>query len=147
MSILDTRLQNLQLLIHEHGSQAALARAMKKNAVNINQFCSGTRKVGEAAARGIEKALGLPIGWLDSPRTSATPSSQFPTEAWAQLDSGAQSFLLTAIDFFRLSSGTTHDELALLSAYKACAPDARAIVLSVAQAQAAQSGKTRRVRK
>lgn len=48
-----------------HGNQAELARAIKRSPGQVHQWVKGHRKIGDAGARHIEMALGLPQGWLD----------------------------------------------------------------------------------
>lgn len=136
MTISDVRRQNLQLLIEKHGSQAALARATKKPAAFIAQLRSGIRNLGEAASRDIEKSLGLSRGWFDEPRNVQGPPSTFPEADWNQLSPDARRLVLAIVDHLRTSS--QQDEMLLLEAFRACSPEARAVVLSVAKAQANQ---------
>jgi len=138
MSISDVRRQNLKLLAEQHGGQAGLSRATGKAPAYISQLFTGLRNLGEAGSRNLERSLGLPNGWLDCPRTASESLAPFPSDAWAQLGPEARSLILTIVEFFRLNGGLTNsDEAQLISAYRACSPEARAVVLSVAHAQAA----------
>ncbi|WP_052393566.1 S24 family peptidase [Mycoavidus cysteinexigens] len=47
------------------GSQAAMARALKRSPSQIHQWLSGHRMIGDAGARHIEMTLGLALGWMD----------------------------------------------------------------------------------
>lgn len=62
-----TRLDKVKLLINEKfgGNQTDFSRAIKKSPAQINQWLNGYRNIGDAAALNIEKALGLPQGFLD----------------------------------------------------------------------------------
>lgn len=62
-----TREEKVRQLIAEsfNGNQANFARAISKSAAQVNQWLNGYRSIGDAVALQIEKALNLPIGWLD----------------------------------------------------------------------------------
>jgi len=136
MAITDIRRQNLKLLAEQHGGQAGLSRASGKSPAYINQLFSGLRNLGEASSRDIERTLALPSGWLDCSRTASEALAPFPQDTWAKLGPESRSLILTVVDFFRLNgSASNADETELLNAYRACSPDARAVVLSVAKAQ------------
>lgn len=62
----DVRLSRLRDLLAEHGGRrVALSARIKKSAVQISQWLSGYRTITEETARSIEKAAGLPPGWMD----------------------------------------------------------------------------------
>jgi len=59
------RMENLQRLVDDHGSQAAFARVYGCGESFISQILSGSRNIGEILARDIEAKFALPHGWLD----------------------------------------------------------------------------------
>ena len=69
----DIRLENLQRVIDEHfnGVKRKLALAMGVQAAQISRVFSenpATRKaLGDSMSRAVERAAGLPEGWLDNP--------------------------------------------------------------------------------
>lgn len=58
----------LKRLIDERfgGNQADFARSIKRQPAQVNQWLTGYRAIGDAGARNIELAIGLPIGFFDS---------------------------------------------------------------------------------
>jgi SOS-response transcriptional repressor LexA len=73
------RLQNLELLVHEAGSAAQLARLVQTNSSYLSQIRqrmptpSGTpRGVGDQLAEKLERGMGKPEGWMDQPHTAST---------------------------------------------------------------------------
>lgn len=87
----DVRRQNLRTLIRERfdGVNAALCRATGKNANLINLILSNNesirRNMGEKLAREIEVSLGLPAGWMDTPREGG-PVDRVTTVPIVRLD-------------------------------------------------------------
>jgi hypothetical protein len=66
MNIDDIRRHNL-LLIAEHKSRASIAKiAGYRDAVYINQLCTGHVSFGSRTARKLEASLNLAPGWFDS---------------------------------------------------------------------------------
>jgi plasmid maintenance system antidote protein VapI len=53
------------------GTQAKLARAIKRSDAQINQWLSGYRAIGDGGAHLIETKLGLPQGWMDQDHQSS----------------------------------------------------------------------------
>lgn len=68
MDIHEVRKQNLALLIRERfdGKQRRLADAIDRQPDYISRVLKGTKNVGEAFARHVEKSLKLPPGTLDN---------------------------------------------------------------------------------
>ena len=65
-----TRICNLMLAIQENpeNTQAAIARALELEPSYISQMVNQHRRIGGRMARKIEKKLGKPVGWLDTPQ-------------------------------------------------------------------------------
>ena len=95
MTIHETRLARLQILLREHGSVAALNEALgwPRTDVKLMQIKnenqrSGRGKVyqmGDAMARSIEQSLAKPRGWMDTPPSYAEMSGQQDPRAKLQL--------------------------------------------------------------
>jgi hypothetical protein len=140
MTILEVRHKNFLLLVEQHGGQAALAKATGKAPAYISQLTTRIRNLGEASSRGIERALGLPQGWFDTPHTPAESSTPFPVEAWDSLPPHARTLILSILEFFRVNGATgTEQEEALLRTFRSCSTQAREVVLAVASAQSTQA--------
>lgn len=73
-TVKEIRIENLKSLISSHGSLAALADAIGKAPAVVSQMHTG-RYFGEKSARDIERALNLPLGYMDneSPDEGANP--------------------------------------------------------------------------
>jgi transcriptional regulator len=78
-TIEETYREKLKILIHEFGSQAALARQIDKSPAQINQWLHGTtgasgkpRSFKAETARLIERKTGKPAGWFDQPASGTT---------------------------------------------------------------------------
>lgn len=87
------RREHLLTLIEQAGTMKALADRTKTDSSHLSQIKNGTREMGEAVARRIERALGLPAESLDRPGrlplSAAEPSSEYrsgvPVVGTAQL--------------------------------------------------------------
>ena len=74
-TIEETRLSRLLMLIEEYGSVAALARKLKVDDAQVNQWkkqygdskTGKPRAIGSISARKIEEKTGKPRGWMDQP--------------------------------------------------------------------------------
>lgn len=75
LAVQEIRQKNLEVLIREAGSSAALAKRMKSDASYVSQLKGGHRGIGDKAARKLERATNKPYGWLDSEHR----------DAWGQL--------------------------------------------------------------
>ena len=62
----EIRQLNLKKLELKHGSQVVLAEILELSPARVNHLLTGQRKIGEKAARKIEKLLNKPNGWMDS---------------------------------------------------------------------------------
>lgn len=81
MTIHETRLARLQMLLREHGSTANLNEALgwARTDVKLMQIKNENKRsdrgkvyqMGDAMARLIEQRLGKPRGWMDTPPTYA----------------------------------------------------------------------------
>lgn len=79
MSIRDTRLANLKLLVAESGSVANLGRASGVNATYLRQVLRGdmgkhrrtARQLGDAAVERLEDGCFKPRGWMDETHAAA----------------------------------------------------------------------------
>lgn len=60
------------------GNQAEFACAIKRSPAQVNQWLSGHRAIGDAGARIIELALGLPSGYFDSSNTKLEAALRTP---------------------------------------------------------------------
>ncbi len=72
------RRQNMALLVAEHGGQAAVAARIGRDRNQVYQWVlpeesKAARGIGDAMAREIEAAFGLPVGWMDAEREEAEP--------------------------------------------------------------------------
>jgi transcriptional regulator with XRE-family HTH domain len=72
MDIKDIRLKNLEKLIAKEESATVFANKVDISPSQLSQIRNPkySRSVGNAAARKIEKACGLPYGWMDKLETS-----------------------------------------------------------------------------
>lgn len=74
-TVKETRRKNLLALIGDQkGAQALLAREMDVEPAYVSQLASGgssSRGIGDRTARKIERARGLPRGWMDQAHDSA----------------------------------------------------------------------------
>lgn len=78
-----TREEKVKELINNHFSnnQAQFAKAISKSPAQVNQWLNGYRSIGDAVALHIEKALDLPIGWLDGENSNLTAKKESNIEA------------------------------------------------------------------
>lgn len=73
------RRRNLRKFVHERfgGIQKDAARAADKSSQSLNHYLVGERTLGERVAATLEKAYGLPSGWLskdhDAPNVADAP--------------------------------------------------------------------------
>lgn len=104
------RRENLLRLASENGGPAALARALgDKSASQISQWLNASRdsktgkprSISNASAREIERLLGKPNAWLDTPHdvalSAAAPLARLPLISWVQAGK------LTAMDDYFLN--------------------------------------------
>ena len=82
MDVRHIRRTNLGLLVEQYGSRKALADAVDTDPAYISQLMSTRTKadMGHALARRIERALGLPDGWMDQPQHAGTHVAEPPAE-------------------------------------------------------------------
>ena len=87
------RLENLQRLIAEAGSAAALARRAGVSSPYLSGVRAGTpypsgraRRIGDRLAAKLERATDRPRGWMDEPRPDHFPSpgQGLPVVSWVQ---------------------------------------------------------------
>ncbi len=98
MDVKLTRRRKLLSLIEQHGTTAALARAVglseKYLSQIVNEFQGARdrtpRQVGDRAARQIESALGFEHGWMDTPDTPSTSAETPSRDVQYVADSGMQ---------------------------------------------------------
>ena len=90
MTIHDTRLRNLQLLIEHFGSIVALSNATGVSEKYLSQVMNRTRlpsgnpkNIGSNVARRLEQGANMPAGWMDITQEihAATTPSISPQEA------------------------------------------------------------------
>ncbi len=135
----EVRRKNIRLLVEQYGGQSGLAKATGKAPAYINQLVSGTRNLGESACRSFEAELGLPKGWFDTAHTPADADAPFPTEIWKTFSPQTRALVLWVVEFLQINgSPASEEEAQLLQCFRACTTEARAVVLSVAAAQARQ---------
>ena len=65
------RRANLHLLTSRNGSKVRLGVVMEMSGFNIADRLHGKKRMDSAEANRFTERLGLPVGWLDSPRTEA----------------------------------------------------------------------------
>jgi hypothetical protein len=65
------RRANLRLLTNRNGSKVRLGVAMEMSGFNIADRLNGKKRMDGVEANRFTERLGLPVGWLDSPRTDA----------------------------------------------------------------------------
>lgn len=65
------RRSDLRLLTTRNGSKVKLGVVMEMSGFNIADRLHGKKRMDSAEANRFTERLGLPIGWLDSPRTEA----------------------------------------------------------------------------
>ena len=78
------RRANLRLLTSRNGSKVRLGVVMEMSGFNIADRLNGKKRMDGVEANRFTERLGLPVGWLDSPRTEAEipePVSQMLTPA------------------------------------------------------------------
>jgi hypothetical protein len=103
MDIYSRRVANLDRLIAERyeGNQASFADAAGLKPPQVNRWLSKTtsdpRRITENSARGIERAIGLPTGWMDEDRakrsTHAVEEVRAPYGAAEPLSSAEQTLV------------------------------------------------------
>lgn len=81
----EVRLENLNALVSEFGSAAAVAERASTSAVYISQLRNRTRSIGNTLARRLEAACGKPNGWLDNDH-SAGPKPRVASHSLKLLD-------------------------------------------------------------
>src|SRR5246127_5448099 len=65
------RRANLRLLTSRNGSKVRLGVVMEMSGFNIADRLHGKKRMDSVEANRFTERLGLPVGWLDSPRTEA----------------------------------------------------------------------------
>ncbi|CAD6561272.1 hypothetical protein LMG24235_07243 [Paraburkholderia sabiae] len=65
------RRANLRLLTSRNGSKVRLGVVMEMSGFNIADRLNGKKRMDGVEANRFTERLGLPVGWLDSPRTEA----------------------------------------------------------------------------
>lgn len=99
------RRENLDRLVNEHGGQAELARTVRKDKNQINQWLgrAGSRNLSAGSARQIEERLHLPKGWMDQDRDAIDLASQAttldPEKLQASIEFVEKQFDLWGLDF------------------------------------------------
>lgn len=77
MDVYQTRRDNLQLLVGQHGGVVALAQKLERDSSQISRYIAwpapNSRRIGETMASHIEKTLGLYPGWLSSLHSNNLP--------------------------------------------------------------------------
>lgn len=89
----EIRLENLENLINEAGSQEKLADVSGVSRIYLNQIkkqrpdptTGKTRNVGDSVARKLEAGMGKPVGWLDQVHTIREQSNQYHVNGYIQL--------------------------------------------------------------
>lgn len=83
MTVKELRQAKLKRLIVEKagGKQRLFAETYGFNAAYLSQMCTGHRDIGDKTARKIEKALKLPVGWMDSKESTTATDA-----LWTQLE-------------------------------------------------------------
>ncbi|AYH42140.1 hypothetical protein CDA09_01860 [Azoarcus sp. DN11] len=74
----ETRRRNLVMLTAARGAKIALTHAANLTSSRVSLMTSGRKPVSDPFAQAIERALGLPGGWLDVPQAYDT----VPQSAW-----------------------------------------------------------------
>lgn len=74
----EVRLANLNVLIKEAGSAAALAAQAGTSPVYLSQLRNGSRSIGNTLARRLESACHKPNGWLDNEHDTKTSNPTSP---------------------------------------------------------------------
>jgi transcriptional regulator with XRE-family HTH domain len=72
VNIYDIRRINLRILAGRYKTQKELADLCKWKAPYISQMLHGSSNIGTDSARRIERATGMPDGWMDSIRDLLT---------------------------------------------------------------------------
>lgn len=88
MNIYETRRIRLRQLIDERfeGVQARLAAVIARQPDYISRCLRGTKRIGEDFGRHVERSVGLPERWLDTPPDSQPPAERAPRdEGWNAL--------------------------------------------------------------
>ncbi len=73
---------NLGVLTESVGAVTRLARMMSLSASMLKLILAGQREFGEEFVRGIEAVVGLPAGWMNTPRRA----DEIPSASQAALD-------------------------------------------------------------
>ncbi|MEI6001361.1 hypothetical protein H3V53_30605 [Paraburkholderia bengalensis] len=71
VEIENIRRANLRLLTSRNGSKVRLGVVMQMSGFNIADRLNGKKRMDSVEASRFTERLGLPVGWLDSPRTEA----------------------------------------------------------------------------
>lgn len=129
--VTENRRDNLARLVKEHGGQVALSALIDKDRNQIGQWlmepgATGARNIGNASARQIENALGLPVGSMDYPHDSlngsdtATGRESTPLPALAshsqQLDADIMLVAWRWVKAFQTAEGEKWSELQRMQA-------------------------------
>lgn len=85
MSATNHRKEVLKGLVEGHESIAAFARSAGLDATYISQILNGHRNLGEKAARNMEAAIGLEIGFFDRKAMSSASKHQARPSAFDAL--------------------------------------------------------------
>ena len=98
-SAAELRLENLETLVQEAGSAAALARASGVSPEYLSQIrnraidkkTGKARNLGNQAARRLEDGMGKPLGWMDTSHAAEDRQSASPdTPPWPLKKSTAE---------------------------------------------------------
>ena len=80
METKDIRLANLLALAAGYKRNSLFCERISMNPTYFSQVKTGRKSIGDELARRIEVTLGLPRGYLDTPKTEGRSSSQIPAE-------------------------------------------------------------------
>lgn len=80
METKDIRLANLLALAAGYKRNTLFCERIGMNPTYFSQVKTGRKAVGDELARRIESTLGLPRGYLDTPKTESRTSGQIPAE-------------------------------------------------------------------
>lgn len=76
-NVREIRVAQLRVALREfHNNQSKLAERLGKSPAQVSQWLSGYRTINEDSARGIERKLHKPAGWLDTPSDAVPPPAQ-----------------------------------------------------------------------
>lgn len=80
METRDIRLANLLKLSGGYKKISTFCERIEMNPAYFSQLKSGKKAIGDDLARRIERTLGLPRGYLDTPKSTAKNDSAIPVE-------------------------------------------------------------------